>query len=76
MRGNFTRQKIAIPGRRASQAAECAVRECLEETGITAEITGFLGVYTSPAISWYIPTARSAGSTGTPSSARQADGTG
>ncbi|MFE6458261.1 NUDIX hydrolase [Streptomyces cinereoruber] len=29
-------------------AAECAVRECLEETGIVAEITGFLGVYTNP----------------------------
>jgi 8-oxo-dGTP pyrophosphatase MutT (NUDIX family) len=29
-------------------AAQCAVRECLEETGITAEITGFLGVYTNP----------------------------
>ena len=29
-------------------AAQCAVRECLEETGILAEITGFLGVYTNP----------------------------
>ncbi|WP_371679743.1 NUDIX hydrolase [Streptomyces sp. NBC_01276] len=29
-------------------AAQCAVRECLEETGIEAEITGFLGVYTNP----------------------------
>jgi 8-oxo-dGTP pyrophosphatase MutT (NUDIX family) len=29
-------------------AAECAVRECREETGILAEITGFLGVYTNP----------------------------
>ncbi|MQS39490.1 NUDIX hydrolase [Streptomyces katsurahamanus] len=29
-------------------AAECAVRECLEETGIIAEVTGFLGVYTNP----------------------------
>lgn len=29
-------------------AAQCAVRECLEETGIHAEITGFLGVYTNP----------------------------
>lgn len=29
-------------------AAQCAVRECLEETGILAEITGFLGVYTDP----------------------------
>ncbi|MFF0495682.1 NUDIX hydrolase [Nocardia aobensis] len=29
-------------------AAECAIRECQEETGITAEITGFLGVYSNP----------------------------
>ncbi|WP_042369548.1 NUDIX hydrolase [Streptacidiphilus neutrinimicus] len=29
-------------------AAECALRECQEETGILAEITGFLGVYTNP----------------------------
>lgn len=29
-------------------AAQCAVRECLEETGIVAEITGFLGVYSNP----------------------------
>ena len=28
--------------------AQCAVRECQEETGITAEITGFLGVYSNP----------------------------
>ncbi|GIE86812.1 NUDIX domain-containing protein [Actinoplanes regularis] len=28
--------------------AECAVRECLEETGIIAEVTGFLGVYSNP----------------------------
>ena len=27
---------------------QCAARECLEETGIVAEITGFLGVYTHP----------------------------
>lgn len=27
-------------------AAQCAVRECREETGIVAEITGFLGAYT------------------------------
>ncbi|CAM5730067.1 NUDIX hydrolase OS=Streptomyces antimycoticus OX=68175 GN=SSPO_061090 PE=3 SV=1 [Streptomyces antimycoticus] len=25
-------------------AAQCAIRECREETGIIAEITGFLGV--------------------------------
>jgi len=29
-------------------AGQCAVRECLEETGILAEITGFLGVYSNP----------------------------
>jgi len=29
-------------------AAECAIRECEEETGITAQITGFLGVYSDP----------------------------
>ncbi|MBU3061933.1 NUDIX domain-containing protein [Nocardia sp. NEAU-G5] len=29
-------------------AAECAIRECAEETGITAQITGFLGVYSNP----------------------------
>lgn len=29
-------------------AGQCAVRECLEETGVLAEITGFLGVYTNP----------------------------
>lgn len=29
-------------------AAQCAVRECLEETGIVAEITDFLRVYTNP----------------------------
>ncbi|MGW6699837.1 NUDIX hydrolase [Nocardia sp. NPDC055049] len=29
-------------------AAECAIRECQEETGITAEITGFLGIYSNP----------------------------
>ncbi|MFJ8954976.1 NUDIX hydrolase [Streptomyces sp. NPDC102381] len=28
--------------------AACAIRECLEETGIIAEITGFLGVYSNP----------------------------
>ncbi|MGW6021283.1 NUDIX hydrolase [Streptomyces sp. NPDC055099] len=28
--------------------AECAVRECFEETGITAEVTGLLGVYSPP----------------------------
>lgn len=29
-------------------AAQCAVRECQEETGITAEVTGFLGIYSNP----------------------------
>lgn len=29
--------------------AQCAVRECREETGIDAEVTGILGVYSDPA---------------------------
>jgi 8-oxo-dGTP pyrophosphatase MutT (NUDIX family) len=29
-------------------AAQCAIRECREETGIVAEVTGFLGVYSNP----------------------------
>jgi len=29
--------------------AQCAVRECQEETGVQAEVTGFLGVYSDPA---------------------------
>jgi 8-oxo-dGTP pyrophosphatase MutT (NUDIX family) len=29
--------------------SECAVRECREETGVTARVTGFLGVYSDPA---------------------------
>ncbi|WUK79053.1 NUDIX domain-containing protein [Streptomyces sp. NBC_00366] len=29
--------------------AQCAVRKCEEETGIVAEVTGFLGVYSNPA---------------------------
>ncbi|MBY8863454.1 NUDIX domain-containing protein [Nocardia sp. CA2R105] len=29
-------------------AGKCAIRECREETGITAEITGFLGIYSNP----------------------------
>ena len=28
--------------------AECAIRECHEETGITAEIIEFLGIYSNP----------------------------
>ncbi|MFI9273947.1 NUDIX hydrolase [Kitasatospora sp. NPDC052896] len=42
----------ALPGGKqdiGESAAECAVRECEEETGIKAEITGFLGVYSNPA---------------------------
>lgn len=27
---------------------QCAVRECAEETGVTAEVTGLLGVYSDP----------------------------
>jgi 8-oxo-dGTP pyrophosphatase MutT (NUDIX family) len=41
----------ALPGGKqdfGESAAECAVRECEEETGIIAEITGFLGVYSNP----------------------------
>ncbi|MET7278843.1 NUDIX domain-containing protein [Kribbella sp. NPDC005582] len=26
----------------------CAIRECMEETGVTAEITGLLGVFSDP----------------------------
>lgn len=42
----------ALPGGKqdiGESAADCAVRECLEETGIVAEITGLLGVYSNPA---------------------------
>jgi len=35
---------------------QCAIRECLEETGIVAEITGFLGVY----LNWSANTASNA----------------
>jgi 8-oxo-dGTP pyrophosphatase MutT (NUDIX family) len=41
----------ALPGGKqdfGESAAECAVRECEEETGIVAEVTGFLGVYSNP----------------------------
>ena len=31
--------------------AQCAVRECLEETGVHAEVTGILGIYSDP---WHI----------------------
>jgi 8-oxo-dGTP pyrophosphatase MutT (NUDIX family) len=33
----------------AKRPVQCAVRECEEETGIVAEVTGFLGVYSNPA---------------------------
>ncbi|MBD0692694.1 NUDIX hydrolase [Streptomyces sp. CBMA123] len=42
----------ALPGGKqdiGESAADCAVRECEEETGIKAVITGFLGVYSNPA---------------------------
>ena len=42
----------ALPGGAqdiGESAAQCAVRECVEETGILAEVTGFLGVYSDPA---------------------------
>jgi 8-oxo-dGTP pyrophosphatase MutT (NUDIX family) len=41
----------ALPGGAqdiGESAGACAVRECLEETGVVAEITGFLGVYSNP----------------------------
>jgi len=42
----------ALPGGKqdiGESAADCAVRECEEETGIKAEVTGLLGVYSNPA---------------------------
>ncbi|WP_081748764.1 NUDIX domain-containing protein [Nocardiopsis sp. CNT312] len=44
----------ALPGGAqdiGESAAQCAVRECAEETGVLAEVTGFLGVYSNPALS-------------------------
>ena len=41
----------AIPGGKqefGESAADCAIREGEEETGVLAEITGFLGVYSNP----------------------------
>jgi 8-oxo-dGTP pyrophosphatase MutT (NUDIX family) len=41
----------ALPGGAqdiGESSAQCAVRECLEETGILAEVIGFLGVYSNP----------------------------
>ncbi|MFI6575397.1 NUDIX hydrolase [Nocardiopsis sp. NPDC050513] len=42
----------ALPGGAqdiGESAAQCAVRECAEETGVLAEVTCFLGVYSNPA---------------------------
>ena len=42
----------ALPGGKqdfGETPSQCAVRECKEETGITARVTGFLGVYSDPA---------------------------
>jgi 8-oxo-dGTP pyrophosphatase MutT (NUDIX family) len=41
----------ALPGGKqdiGETAVQCAIRECLEETGILAEVTKFLGVFTDP----------------------------
>lgn len=41
----------ALPGGKqelGETPSQCAVRECEEETGILAEVTGFLGVYSDP----------------------------
>lgn len=41
----------ALPGGKqdiGETAVQCAIRECLEETGILAEVTSFLGVFTDP----------------------------
>jgi 8-oxo-dGTP pyrophosphatase MutT (NUDIX family) len=41
----------AIPGGKqefGESAADCAVREAWEESGVRAEVTGFLGVYSNP----------------------------
>lgn len=41
----------AVPGgvqNIGESPVQCAVRECEEETGILAEVTGFLGVYSNP----------------------------
>jgi 8-oxo-dGTP pyrophosphatase MutT (NUDIX family) len=42
----------ALPGGKqdlGETPRQCAVRECWEETGILAEVTGLLGVYSDPA---------------------------
>ncbi|WP_428981422.1 NUDIX hydrolase [Nocardia brasiliensis] len=60
--------RIATPGGAmdfGETAAECAIRECREETGITAEITGFLGVTATRITLSPTPVARFASSTRT-----------
>ena len=45
-------QRHAIPGGRhelGESMAEAAIRETVEETGITVEITGLVGIYSDPA---------------------------
>ena len=42
----------ALPGGKqelGETPAECAVRECAEETGVRARVTGLLGIYSDPA---------------------------
>jgi len=42
----------ALPGGKqdfGETPSQCAVRECEEETGVRARVTGFLGVYSDPA---------------------------
>jgi 8-oxo-dGTP pyrophosphatase MutT (NUDIX family) len=39
---------MSVTSGKLRRSAQCAVRECLEETGIVAEITGLLGVYPNP----------------------------
>jgi mutator protein MutT len=42
----------ALPGGKqelGETPSQCAVRECKEETGVLAEVTGLLGVYSDPA---------------------------
>ncbi len=34
--------------KKAETITQCAVRECLEETGVTVEITGLVGVFSDP----------------------------
>ncbi|HEX3964816.1 MAG TPA: NUDIX domain-containing protein [Trebonia sp.] len=43
--------------------AKCAIRETREETGVTVEVTGLLGIYSDPATSSPTPTAKSARNT-------------